>query len=94
MVSRPRKNLDITIHYFDVYNRAEPARMLLTHAGVSFKDNRFQMEDWSELKPTMPGGVVPAIEFKDGNQVKKLGQTGSLTRFLGRTYGYYPADPL
>jgi hypothetical protein len=52
------------------------------------------MENWSELKPTMPGGVVPAIEFKDGNQVKKLGQTGSLTRFLGRTYGYYPADPL
>ena len=40
MVSRPRKNLDITIHYFDVYNRAEPARMLLAHAGVSYKDNR------------------------------------------------------
>ena len=42
----------------------------------------------------MPGGVVPIIEFKDGNNVKKLGQTGALTRFLARTYGYYPSNAL
>ena len=52
------------------------------------------MSEWAALKPTMPMGVLPAIEFKDGNKVKKLGQSNAMVRFLGRLYGYYPANPL
>lgn len=56
--------MDIKIYYFDVYNRAEPHRMLLNHAGVSFEDVRIEGKDWMKLKPTMPDGVIPAIRFK------------------------------
>jgi glutathione S-transferase len=86
--------MDIKIYYFDVYNRAEPHRMLLNHAGVSFEDVRIDMKDWMKLKPTMPDGVTPAIRFKHNGKEKLIGQSVSMLRFLGRVYGYYPADPL
>jgi len=35
------QDLNISLHYFDVYGKAEPHRMLLNHAGVSFTDSRF-----------------------------------------------------
>ena len=61
--------MDITISYFDIYNRAEPARMILNLAGVKFTDQRIQPHEWMALKPTMPNGVIPAIKFTSGNKV-------------------------
>ena len=55
-----------TFHYFDVNSRGDSARMLLAHAGVQYKDHRFGMEQWGELKNTFPDGVVPCLELPDG----------------------------
>jgi len=44
---------DVTIEYFALYGRAEPLRMLLTHAKVPFNDKRYAFPDdgeWSKRK--------------------------------------------
>ena len=75
------------LHYFGVYARAEPIRMLLTIAGVEFNDHRITMETWGALKHTFPNGQVPALVTPEG---KTLNQSQAIVRFLGRKYGYYP----
>lgn len=79
------------LHYFPVYARGEPIRMLLTHAGVDYEDHVITFEDWSNWKEKMPNGVMPAIETTDG---KKMDETCAILRSLGMKYGYYPTDPM
>eukprot|EP00347_Sterkiella_histriomuscorum_P012337 403368980 len=78
------------LHYFDVYGRADPIRMLLTHAKVEFEDHRFPMEEWPALKQSLnlEFGQVPMLEFEG----KQYSQTNSILRFLGSKYGYYPSN--
>ena len=40
----------LKFHYFPVYGRGEPIRMLLDHAGVKFEDNKITFADWPALK--------------------------------------------
>uniref|UniRef100_A0A9J2P7J0 glutathione transferase n=1 Tax=Ascaris lumbricoides TaxID=6252 RepID=A0A9J2P7J0_ASCLU len=76
--------------YFDVQMRAEPARMMFKLAGVPFEDVRISKQEWPQLKPTMPFGQVPVLEF-DGH---KLGQSFAINRFLARKFGFAGKDPL
>lgn len=80
---------EYTFHYFPLYARGECIRFLLTHAGVNFEDHEVQFSEWPAIKPTMPGGVMPCLELKDGT---RMGQTLAILRFLGHTYGYYPEN--
>ena len=77
-----------------MFSRGEAHRMLLNHAGVAFEDERIgaSYEEWGKYKPLMPGGQVPALEFSKTG--KKMGQSRSMLRYLGRKFGYYPKDPL
>ena len=38
------------LHYFDVYARAEPMRMMMIAAGVSFEDVHYTGASWKALK--------------------------------------------
>lgn len=40
-----------TVHYFACKGRAEPIRMLLSYAGVEWKDNRFPYSEPSNIPP-------------------------------------------
>ena len=77
------------LHYFPLYGRAEPQRLLLSHANVPYVNNLITFADWPALKETMPGGCMPCLEFPDG---KKMGETKDIMKFLGKTHGYYPKD--
>lgn len=84
------------IWYFDGYGRAEPIRLLLTHANVSWEDWPIPFKDWyhpeGKLKASMPGNGLPQLIGKD--DVKKGGATRATVRYLALKYGYYPDDPM
>lgn len=65
--------------------------MLLTHAGVEFEDEAISIEEWfkGDLKKEMLLGQLPKLQVGD----KSLYQSMAIYRYLGRRYGYYPADP-
>lgn len=69
--------------YFPIKGLAEPIRLLLSYGGVEFEDDRFNVEDWPKLKPSMPFGQVPVLEV-DG---KKIHQSIAICRYLGKQFG-------
>ena len=82
---------EIKLHYFDIYGRAETARMILHYNGTAFEDNRLQFEEWPALKASgiAEFGQLPVLEI-DGH---KLVQSHSINRYLCQKFGYYPSDP-
>uniref|UniRef100_A0A6M2DNK0 glutathione transferase n=1 Tax=Xenopsylla cheopis TaxID=163159 RepID=A0A6M2DNK0_XENCH len=74
--------------YFPVKALGEPLRMLMSYGGDDFEDYRFKIEDWPSIKPTMPFGQVPVLEW-DGH---KVNQSVALARFLGKKYGLGGSD--
>ena len=77
--------------YFGIPGRAEAIRLALAIGGVEFEDKRIPFPAWGKLKPTTPWGGVPVLELADGSQ---LAQARSILRFVGKSTGLYPADPL
>ena len=73
--------------YFPFYGRAEPTRMLLSHAKVKFEEQVVQMSEWGALKPTVPGNTLPVWVDDDG---KMLGQSIAILQALARKHGYAP----
>ena len=70
--------------YFNLRARGEVARLIFAQAGVDYEDKRIpQSQEWLELKPNTPTGVLPILEV-DGKQL-----TGNLViqRFLAERLG-------
>ena len=82
---------EYTLHYFDVYARAEFSRMLLAHAKVEYEDKRYTQDEWKVAKASMPNGQLPVLELPGGKQIP---QSFTIARFLAIKHGYYPEDPL
>ena len=78
------------LSYFDLYGRAEAARMMLWKAGVAYEDVRVGAT-FAELKPTLEYGQVPCLELDDGT---KLVQTDAILAYLAATHGFAPKDPM
>lgn len=66
--------------YFPVKGLGEPIRFLLSYAGISFEDERFDRDDWPKIKPTTPFGQVPVLDV-DG---KKIAQSVAISRYLAK----------
>merc|ERR1719223_1133468 len=81
------------IYYFDLYGRAEAARMMYSHAKVEFEDIRLTKEQFAEMKEAgkFEFGQLPLLETDDG---KSLSQSVAINRYVARTNGYYPEDPV
>ena len=81
------------VYYFDLYGRAEPIRMMLSQAKVEFEDVRLTKEQFAEMKESgnLEFGQLPAFETEDG---KFLSQSASIARYVARTNGFYPEDPM
>merc|ERR1711997_138728 len=73
----------IKLTYFGLRGRAEPARLILAHAGVDFEDDRIKKEDWPQLKPKTTLGTLPVLCY---NGVE-IGQSVAIWRFLANEFG-------
>ncbi|CAJ0574509.1 unnamed protein product, partial [Mesorhabditis spiculigera] len=78
------------LHYFNLYGRAEPIRMLFFLADQPYEDRRWEIPEWPEVKkdPVFVFGQAPVLEV-DG---KPLPQTLAITRYLARKFGYSASD--
>ena len=79
---------NIKLHYFNVYSRGEPIRMILHYNKVQFEDIRINPAHWGEKKNTYPNGKLPLLEI-DG---KQMTQSRAILRYLAQLYGQYPTD--
>ena len=80
--------MPVKFHYFGVYARGEPARMILSKGGkLAWEDNRFGFDQWGAIKPTMPNQQVPCLEFEDGT---KMGESKAIVRYVAMKNGFYP----
>ncbi|XP_044270389.1 glutathione S-transferase-like [Tribolium madens] len=66
--------------YFPVEALAEPIRFLLNYGGIEFEDHRFDRENWPQLKPNMPFGQVPILEYNG----KVAHQSIAIARFFAK----------
>eukprot|EP00933_Yihiella_yeosuensis_P076893 TRINITY_DN86879_c0_g1_i1.p1 TRINITY_DN86879_c0_g1~~TRINITY_DN86879_c0_g1_i1.p1 ORF type:complete len:238 (-),score=34.35 TRINITY_DN86879_c0_g1_i1:74-787(-) len=77
----------LVLHYLPVRARAEPLRMMLKHANIPHTYKEISFADWPAVKPTMPTGVVPVLEFPDG---KRMPETADIAKYIAQQAG----DPL
>merc|ERR1711978_711465 len=55
---------EIRLTYFPARGRAEISRLIFAHAGVKFDDIRLTGEDFAKVKPILPYGSMPILEYK------------------------------
>ncbi len=84
----------LRLTYFDAPGRAEPVRIALFVAGLSFEDRRLKFPEFMELKQSgaLPLGSLPVLEV-DG---RTFAQTAAMLRFAAHkgSAKLYPSDPL
>jgi len=79
--------MNLKLSYFDFPSgRGEPARIMLTMAGIPFVDDRIPFSEWPKKKSGMPLGALPVLEV-DGVM---LTQSNTINRFLAKMCGMYP----
>jgi len=75
------KNIKLT--YFNGKGRGELSRLILAYAAVPYEDKRVTFQEWPALKPQMPLGFMPVLEY-DGEVIS---QSKTIARFLAKKFG-------
>jgi len=81
---------DIKLVYFNVKGRAETARLVLAYAGVQYEDKRIEGAEMAALKPTLPFGQLPVLEYKGTT----ICQSMTIARFLANEFGLAGDTPI
>jgi len=75
--------------YFNlVGGRAEPIRIALHAAGISFDDRRITFPEFQGMQKELPFGCVPVLNIDD----EPVTQSNALARYVGKLAGLYPED--
>jgi len=75
--------------YFPVRGRAEAIRYILKDNDIAFEDRRVTFAEWPSLKPSMPLGHLPIMDFGDG---LVLSESVAILRHIAREHGLYGSD--
>ena len=76
--------------YFPVKGLGESVRFLLSYGKVDFEDCRIEIKQWPEIKPTMPFGQMPILEFSK----TKAYQSAAICRYLAKQFNLVGANEL
>lgn len=76
--------------YFNLTGLGEPIRYLLHQSGIKFEDKWLTIEEWPQIKPTMPLGQVPVLEI-DG---KPYVQSKAIGRLIAKRNNLYGANDI
>ena len=78
--------------YFPLAARGEAVRMALAHAKADWTDERITGEEFGPRKAAgeFPNGQLPVLVYNG----KYLNESLAMLRFVGKQFGYYPADHL
>ncbi|XP_044753584.1 glutathione S-transferase isoform X2 [Coccinella septempunctata] len=68
------------VTYFNITALGEPIRFLLSYGKIEFEDCRVEIEQWPQLKPSMPFGQLPVLEHNG----KKIPQSLAICRYLAK----------
>merc|ERR1712002_41143 len=78
---------DIKLVYFNLRGRAEPSRLLLAYAGLSYVDERIPYpedpEGWAARKSSMPFGVLPVLYWNGEEISQGIAVSGFLAKKVG-----------
>ncbi len=81
----------LTVTYFDFAgSRGEEVRLALTVAGVPFEDNRIERATLATLKPDLPFGSLPVLDWEGHGT---FAQSNAILRLIGRQHGLHPEEP-
>jgi len=88
--TRPSLSSPITLHYFDIYGRAEAIRMVLAYLDLSYIDHRVEFSEWPSLKqsPMCEFEQLPVLDI-DGHL---LVQSRAALRYLCQIHSLYPTS--
>jgi glutathione S-transferase len=84
---------NITISYFPLRGRAEPAKLLLEDNGVSYKFNHIQFGGQKSYASALFGQLPVYEEESDGKQKFALVQSSAILHFVAKKVGVYPFCP-
>ncbi|KAK7866818.1 hypothetical protein R5R35_005248 [Gryllus longicercus] len=82
MVAKPK------LRYFDARGTGEPIRYVLEYANIEYEDERISMEDFVNIKPTLPFGSLPVLEING----KVINQSTAICRYFAKRAGLAGGD--
>jgi len=79
----------VTLHYFDLYGRAEVIRMALKYLKIDYTENVVSMEEWQTCDKTpYEFGQLPCLEVDN----TRLVTSRAILRYICMKNGLYPED--
>ena len=58
------KMTEIKLTHYNAKGKAETSRLILALAGQKYEDKRIEPSDMAALKPSLPFGQLPLLEYK------------------------------
>jgi len=76
------KMSEIKLTHYNAKGKAETSRLILALAGQKYEDKRIEPSDMAALKPSLPFGQLPLLEYKG----ESLTQSMAIAKFLAREF--------
>lgn len=81
---------DIKLTHYNAKGKAETSRLILALAGQKYEDKRIEPADMAALKPSLPFGQLPLLEYKG----ETLSQSMAIAKFLAQEFGFAGSNAL